>query len=329
MNKREVVLTERHVDEVPKEEKKSELNWLGLTATFVSGIAATLTLLGYGVSFSAESMLGIPHSSVFESALDLSDLAGYAISQLINHASVMLFDRTLYVALYSKAWPVIGFAVCAALVLAALAWRWGRRRVAVKPKPAKKLGGRAFDPAKQLRNAMLGLAVAFPLLPLLAAAVIAGMCALCALVAVAPVLGMTAGESYIREWVVEPAICVPTASRENRMKLNSRSPTGSKGPKAATCVIVLKDGRELGRGRVVFMTTKSAVLYDPASGAVNRVPISTNVVQVVASLDAVAPASASASSAQPSPLGASSAAGLQENTLSHRAQLAPSAKHRS
>jgi hypothetical protein len=273
--------------------KKSERNWLGLAATVVSGIAVALTLMGYGVSFAAESMFGMPHASVFDSALDLTDLSSYAIEQLLTTVPQKLFDQAVYDDVYRKSWPVLAPAIAASIAIAGFAWHWGRHRKHAKREPVKKVVPRAADdPARKLRNGMLGLALFLPSLPLVGVLLIVLISSLCSLIAVAPMLGMVGGMAYLREWVVEPEICVPAMSRDDRMKIPSRSPTGIKGSKAVNCVVALRDGLELARGRVVFMTTKSLVLFDPATGAVRKVPTSTNVVQLVSAFGASAGSSA-------------------------------------
>ena len=292
--------TNEHAQPPEKEAPKTKPNLLGLAATMASSIALILTLLGCGVSYSVESTFGLPHASVFESALDLTDLSGYSIAQLLNHGYSMLFDWSLYSSMYARSWPMILIGVSCALLLAAIAWWWGHRPQRPTSKKPKKIAAPVHKPATEMHRFAVALAACFPLMPIIAAAMIAVVCALCVLVAFAPMIGMVTGDSYIKEWVIEPEICVPLLSREKRLQTSSPKDGSTKHPKASACVVVSKDNVEIARGRVILMTTKSAALFNPTTGAVRRVPIDTNVVEIVSSLDApkatAAAASASSSS---------------------------------
>ena len=297
------------------DERNSAPNVIALGLTLASAVAVVLTLLGCGVSYSVEAAFGLPHASIFESALDLSDLSGYAIAQLLNHGLSMLFDRALYGSMYGRSWPMMLIGLVASILLAVVAWRWGLKPYNAPDRKPKKPPVNVRSPAIELRKFALVSAVAFPLMPMIGAIMIGVVCVLCVLVAIAPMVGMVAGESYIKEWVVDPELCMPVRTREMRMHASASKIDATKLPKVSSCVVVSKDGLETARGRVILMTTKSAALFDPVTGSVRRIPIGESAVEVVSNLDvraAVIPAAASpvakaivsassASSARPKP----------------------------
>lgn len=67
--------------------------------------------------------------------------------------------------------------------------------------------------------------------------------------------------------------------QEQRRHESRKSPT-----KAVQCVAVAKDDKLIGRGRVVFMTSKAIVLFEPKDGTVRKVPTADAVIEVVPAL---------------------------------------------
>jgi hypothetical protein len=110
---------------------------------------------------------------------------------------------------------------------------------------------------------------------------------------------MSAGTSYINEWVLKPEKCLWHTNRDERLRyLQERQHVGKPTP-VAICVAVIKDGKTIARGRVVFMTSKAVVLFDPNTGTTRKVPVADSIVETLPSLDV--PVAASAPAAPPNP----------------------------
>ena len=115
--------------------------------------------------------------------------------------------------------------------------------------------------------------------PLLAAALMWLLALGVSKLALVPIFGMAAGNSYIEEWVIRPEHCVPPRSR-----IEHGGAKGKKNIRAALCVSIRTGEKAPLKGRVVFITSKFAVLLDPATGRVSRVPTSGADVEVVPTL---------------------------------------------
>ena len=244
----------------------------------MSIVTVTLALLGYGVSLAAENLFGIPHAAMFDSAFELIDLASVAVLQIIPAIGQALSKWAFYVNLYRAQWPTVILAVAAVLLMAVVGWYWPDLRSNL----VKAYAGKKTNDLNGARSAvqywfMHALRMLFiflsPLLALLGIVVIVlGL----ALLAMVPIMGMTAGEAYVKEWVLDPDHCALSSDWKNRQQ----GPHGKDKP-GAVCVAVTKDGKNVARGRVVFSTSKAVVLFDPKSGRTQRVPISDAVVEVV------------------------------------------------
>jgi len=105
--------------------------------------------------------------------------------------------------------------------------------------------------------------------PLAAIAVAALTTVFCTLLAVLPAMGLTAGKSHIDKWVVQPESC-----RSAKTSAEAAGPT-------ASCLSLTRPDGSVEKGRVVFATSTSLVLYDPVTGSVKRLGIEGSKVAVV------------------------------------------------
>lgn len=95
----------------------------------------------------------------------------------------------------------------------------------------------------------------------------------------APFIGMATGAEHIRQNVIVPRSCAPLKTRA--IRLQKKTSLTKSTEYFVTCVSVSSDRRLLGRGRVAFSTSSAIILYDPASGAVVRVPTKDAVIEII------------------------------------------------
>jgi hypothetical protein len=260
-----------------------------VVATFAAATGGVLSLLGAGVAWSVND-LSIPHDGATSSAfefLQLSPLAvGYMSRRLVDTSWSRIFELPSlgFLAVVLGAIFALGIAV-----LYAGAWRRSppvRRNLSIVQRLR-----RYFHPAVSpsidwvLSRASVGaLAATF----LSAAAMVAFgfvvyvvLSVGIALVTLVPNIGLNAGRDYIKEYVVGPTSCAPLKPRSSRQSWELQS------DRSANCVVVCKDGKVLGYGRVVFGTSTSLALYDPDTGDATRVPTGDTVIRAIDSLDIV------------------------------------------
>lgn len=256
------------------------LAWAASVATVVGLV---LALLGYGVALAAEATLGVPHALLFDSSFELVDLAAVAVVQVITNGVDAIGRWELYGKVYALMWPLMLGGVGAWLLFAAFIW-WRRKgnapRSLAGPVPPPTAARGTGRPRLLYATAVVigGIGAS----PLLLAVLLVAVMSAGAVLSFIPLAGMSAGQAYIKQWVFEPAQCVPTM---NLLDRTQRPAVGKAKPaNAAQCVIVSKDDKELGRGRVVFATNKALILFEPNSGAVVRVPTGDALVRLVGSL---------------------------------------------
>lgn len=264
---------------------KAKFNWLTISAGIVSTTTVILILLGYGVALSVESVFGIPHSSVFQSPMELVDLSGTAmigIFSLVDKGFSEVGSLLLY--LYqSFGWILVAVAGLY-LTLAAIGWFYAAPRKDTKKTTDHSGRLRWGKTAKQYlwTNAILSLFIL--LYPILSIAGIAVMGVFVILLASVPVIGMGAGQMYISDWVIGPEVCMSYASLDDRRHQPKPSPS-SKVEKvnAAHCIALTKDGKTVASGRVVVYTSSAIVLVDK-QGKAQRFSTSDFTVKSIGSL---------------------------------------------
>jgi hypothetical protein len=282
------------VESNPKKGDRQMAKWAaGLTSLVAAG-GLLLALLGYGMTLAAEAELGIPHAALFDSAFELVVLGNVAATQFVSGSVRALGNLEFYVDLYRESWPaVLGLAVaCLAIYLI---WAWNSpsavrtEPASVAPKP-----GRGKRRLWHLFAGLLSIAL-FPLTLVVVVVVIAGALSL---MEVVPVLGFAAGTSYLKEWVLEPERCLWHINAEDRLKSLANRQRGKNKTKVALCVAVTKDGDTVASGRVVLMTSKAVVLFDPKTGAAQKVPVADATVKVIPRLQGEDASSARVPSSQ-------------------------------
>jgi hypothetical protein len=100
--------------------------------------------------------------------------------------------------------------------------------------------------------------------------------------AMLPLLGFHLGRDGLQRWVVEPARCAPVVTRTQRLEQAHRR-AGQE--RVAPCIAVRGLPGGVIKGRLVAATSQVAVLFDPLSGTVWRVPVGEATHEPVASLD--------------------------------------------
>lgn len=257
-------------------------NWLAVVLAFASASGIVLALLGYGVALSVESRFGLPHTFTFNSTLDLFSLGTWAIADLLTGSSWSSW--AFYKGLFISSKRVLLPALVMSLIGFLLLWAWlsasraiGRRNRQQKLRAAGVLFKRKARQKSWVISGSVFLVTSLITTLLIPAATIA-LAALtlvfCTALAMLPVMGWTAGQSHIEKWVVQPTRC-----HSNKPEVE-RKP----GP-AANCLSIKRADNSVEKGRAVFATSTSVVLYDPKTGDAKRLGIEGSVVTAVSDLD--------------------------------------------
>jgi hypothetical protein len=251
-----------------------------------SAAVVVLVLLGYGVALSAEASFGIPHAVIFNSTTDLLTLGGWAVIQM-----VLILDKlsewSFYVRIWGATWPAtkIALGMMAALVALsgiAFAARYLLRRWTWLHRTVEQLRGSTRGKVVAVASYLV-LVLATPLfvMPLAMLAALIGTVFLVSVLSMVPIAGLQVGKAYIDEWVVGPEICTPLTSRDLRLQAQPPVENGRPKMKVSTCVTVKKSSGTEYRGRVVFATFNSVVLYTPEAGLVRRVSTEDASIEVI------------------------------------------------
>lgn len=254
----------------------------------VSFLGVLLALLGYGVALAAEGRFGMPRAQLIDSTMDMLDLSTWAVLRLVStgfaaFASLTLYYKLLIAMIPSAILLVLGWILAAGL----LSWRSKRRQKAASAPPSvSKPNDKAFSFWVALGRTwwIPASIIVTPILTLLGLAALIGAVTVLAIV---PVLGMSAGEAHIDEYVVGPERCVSVKNQAERKAALLQSDDTSKKEQTAgaQCVsIKFTEGDTEIRGRVVFALSKAVILYDPKTGSVKRVPTESAIVEVISSL---------------------------------------------
>lgn len=261
-------------------------NWLALSASVISLIALVLSLLGYGVSLAVESMFGMPHAALIESGFDLIDLASFGLMHLLEGGFRTLGGLDFYLRLYASAWPALVALIAAWLIFMVLLWRH-------KMPPKTRSPGRAAATAAAIvaqervaRERVLAVValLLIPFTPLLAVAGVWLVVVLVALLGFIPLIGLSAGVAHIEQWVVAPNQCLPQLNRDQWLQRIKADKKDQVKVPAAFCVAISREGKTTLKGRVVFMTSKSVVLFDPSDGSARKVPLADAVIEALPAL---------------------------------------------
>ena len=95
-------------------------------------------------------------------------------------------------------------------------------------------------------------------------------------------MGYMAGQGYINKYVINPSQCEPLFPQKERMtppRVNQASSTQPT-PKAI-CLRILKEGKELGRGRKIARNQDTVFLFKPVTGEVVSIPTKDAIVEQI------------------------------------------------
>lgn len=267
-------------------EASHRTRWPASVAGSLALITLALWLLGYGYALAIESRFGIAQAHVVASPLDYLGLAGHAIAQLLLHALENARSPRAWWAGYAAAWPwVLGLLLAFWATLAVACWpllRPVRRSAAVgSGRLAQTIKARWRESHLPWVGVLVSVLLAAA--PVIATALLwlvlaAGLSAM----SVLPLLGHSLGRDAMQHWVVEPSRCAAVVSRVQRLDVE---PQPALRERVARCVAVHGLPGGVVKGRLVAATSHVAVLFDPRSGAVWRVPVGGATVEPVASLD--------------------------------------------
>lgn len=246
-----------------------------------------LTLIGYGYDLAYLEAFGLRPQMLEHGPLDFLLRATYGLLPLIDKSTALkeLLSTTEGLA---RLWRdtewmrYVGAAVALAMLLLAIAAkelagpepfksRFLVRSVAsahrLKTQVTRTFGGVSRAWRFVIGSATLGW-LAPPVMTYLIGAILwfVGSLVLLALTA-APIVGIAAGHAHARELVIEPAHCI------------QRSETGLTTRDGAPCVSVLKDGKELARGRLIDQTSTRIWLLRKQPWAVVAIPLDGAVVE--------------------------------------------------
>jgi len=257
-------------------------NWLAVVLAFASASGIVLALLGYGVALSVESRFGLPHTFTFNSSLDLFSLGTWAIADLLTGSSWSSWP--FYKGLLISSKRVLLPALVMSLFGFLLLWAWlsasralGRQNRQQKLRAARIIFKRNARQKSWVVSGSVFLVsslIATLLVPAATFAVAVMTLVFCTVLATLPAMGLAAGQTHIDKWVVQPPRC------------HSNKPGAERKPgPAANCLSIKRADNSVEKGRAVFATSTSVVLYDPRTGDAKRLGIEGSVVTAVSELD--------------------------------------------
>lgn len=250
-----------------------------------------LTLIGYGYDLAYLESFGLSPQTLDHGPLDFLLRSTYGLLRLIDKLNT-LKDWLTTAEGVNQIWQgtewmrYIGAAVALALLLLAIALKElagnapfessflmrsierSHRVLALAIRTAASI---RRDWRFLLGSAAVGWACP-PVIAYLLGAIlwIAGSLVLVALTA-APLAGFAAGKAYAHEGVIEPTHCRQTSG------------DGRKAKDGALCVRVLKDGKELARGRLIDQKNNRAWLFRKQPWAVSAIPLDGAVIEYTGS----------------------------------------------
>lgn len=272
-----------------KQTAKSDFGLLKFAASTVASLTLILVLLGFGVSLAVESKLALPHSSLYESSVELLDLGSVAVIEILPKLFENLGKTGTYFEMITSAWHSLwGVIFLYAIVVAVVFYLKFVRKIEIKAhqEKAKKFLAEGGKHGFLVRAGMfLFFLLASLISPIF---VYYGLAFAMILLAFVPMIGWFSGMAYIDEIAINDRMCAPLPSvqyyQAQKIAQNAKKTAEPKTqPETVQCVKVLKDGDEVASGRLVLSTPKAVVLYLP-DGTARRVPISDAVIEVVDAL---------------------------------------------
>lgn len=250
--------------------------------TIISSISLLLTLLGYGVALAVETTFGMPHDAAYSSVLDIIGLSAYAMISI-----VIGIGEIDWSSVFAQTWQAsLSIAFCTFTIICCLVilrarkiqtnlitiqfWRYLAR-------PIKHESNSHLIYKGAIGSSLFGGLMFIS--PLLIASL---LIFIVTMISAVPIFGIQLGGYYFRKYVVSPTVCEPVRSSNALLQAWSTPRKEKAVPiRTATCVALFKDEAQVASGRVVVSTPTAIVLFEPDTGATQRVPISELIVRPV------------------------------------------------
>jgi hypothetical protein len=267
-------------------EKGTGTRWWAIAVSIFSLGTLILGALGYGVALSVDTVLGIPHTQVFSSSMELLELSVWAVSHVIVEFGSAFTRLNADGTLAKIPWLSLAFFFVFWSLLAGYKWLQSPRSSTTNNTVTSTLRQLVNmpDPNREtywflLRRAGFYAVVSNTGWVFATIVALVGFQVLCFFVAFIPILGSAAGERHIMDYVIKPNRCAPLLDRKVRLSNTKRSNENQ-----AQCVLVKKGDNVIEQGRTVFSTSGAIVLYNPQTGTVRRVPTNDAIVEWVGTL---------------------------------------------
>jgi hypothetical protein len=286
-------------DEKQKQEEKkvSKSNMESLTSflRFLSVLAAILYLVGYGVALSVASVFGMPQESLFSSTFDLLELSAWAIVTIASNLIELNGYKNIYSEYLIRIWKPATIAFILLCVGVIYRKKFSKN---FNLSHILKMSANIFRHPTESDSYLSWFTKLFffvygllLLVPTLVITLIYALIVSFALFALVPLIGMSAGVDHIKRYVIEPTSCAAMSNRNTLMKrfqtqkenkqknIDKRTKTEN----FATCISLKKenDSSEIFEGRLVYMTTNAAILFNPDSGEVQRIPTQDMTISII------------------------------------------------
>ena len=246
------------------------LGHLGIFLTIFSLLGIFLTLIGYGVAVSVNAVFDVPHEMIFNSPFELLELSVWFVMHFIEALPTLTFPE-LYKSNF-KAFCLVAAIMFFVWVICIILLKIPKKGDALKGKKLPTWVVQLFQQPSNLESRKMLLAKAtlcciFFLFsaPVLYATLVILITAGAVMLPLVSIIGMEVGRSHIIKYAIQPKTCVPLANRTARLeelKNNKKIKTEIQ----ATCLSLTKDGKELGRGYMVFTTSSAVILFNPDTG---------------------------------------------------------------
>jgi hypothetical protein len=267
------------------EQKKpaSKRELLSLCLALLSLLGTFLTLVGYGVALSV-SQFGLPPESLFNTPFEIIGLSVWGILYFFNNIGKFSF-LAYYQEMIGQLWPAL---ICGLIGIGSV-YFFAKLQPNIERirKRFPRLAKYAARPKRQdgltvlVQKLLLFFMLFWLTIPILFLLPVLLFTVASFLLSMAPFIGMSAGNDHIKNDVLAPAVCMPLSNRQQRLKPAQRTPHIN----YANCISIKTDRMpEDLRGRVVFSTSSSVILFDPDSGIAVRMPTKDATIQAIDSV---------------------------------------------
>ena len=284
MNSKSTVIDNSATPTCPTPARKNWLSSLSNVLVITAIIGTALTLLGFGAALSLETF-GLSPTDVYSSPFDFLVLSSDVLLVLFDAFNKAFRNPEIPYFWYFIVAIVCGFVGLTLYVLTHAEVRTrlaggGKESVSPHRLSAQRLSiFKSSKPWIKLPLITLGAWIVsasilrfFFLLPL----------AIILLIIFPSLMGYRAGQGFINKYVINPSQCTSLYSQKERMsppRVNQASSTQP--PPKAICLRILKEGKELGRGRKIARNQDTIFLFKPVTGEVVSIPIKDAIVEQI------------------------------------------------